>query len=704
VVLNRDVRYPIFRKIYLLQRQIALTNPLLDFGDILFIKRHPAAYSHMVDQVFGITQTPGGGIYVLEDAFSDSPTVRDVLADAVCSSGRFKGRKLVPGSFLAPDLSYDGKRIVFSFAEIDSIWPEKWNYKIDDWAEDNCFHIFEVNSDGSGLRMLTDGPCNDVDACYLPNGRICFISDRRGGQGRCHPGRNCPTYTLHSMLPDGSDIVPLSYHETNEWHPAVNNYGEIVYSRWDYVDRNVTAGQMPWVTKPDGRDARAIHGNYDEAKPTQGEWDPVPIPGSDSLYVGTLSMHHNQSYGAFSIFDAGLWDHEYPEETVKYLTPEESGGHSCGAYATAWPLGEHYYLCVYSPLAPGFWNGGDGKPYEVPVTHGIYLLDCFGNRILLYRDNEISCLSPIPFRPRPVPPRIPHMTQHAFPPDLQAEARQGAPDTSTVAVMDVYNSLFPWPEERKIAELRIVQIYPKTTLGQDNPKIGYATMMNPRASLGAVPVEADGSAYFVLPPRVPVYFQALDEDGMAVQSMKSAIYTHPGETLTCAGCHEPRTHVAGPRLHLPLALQREPSQIEAEVNGGEPIIFSRLVQPVLDARCVGCHSKEENAPGFDNEPVRKQRGWSSAYINLRKHAWFVSGRPDEDKFEAGFRSVPGQVGAGVSGLYKLLTTGSHSDRARLKKDEMARLTLWLDLNSPFYGAYEETDRQARGALVWPSLE
>ena len=95
----------------------------------------------------------------------------------------------------------------------------------------------------------------------MPDGRIVFISERRGGFGRCH-GRPVPTYTLHSMKPDGSDIVCLSYHETNEWNPSVSHDGMILYTRWDYVDRGAEITHHPWITTPDGCDPRVIHGNY----------------------------------------------------------------------------------------------------------------------------------------------------------------------------------------------------------------------------------------------------------------------------------------------------------------------------------------------------------------------------------------------------------------------------------------------------------
>ncbi len=707
IVTNKDARYPLFEKVYMLQREIAFANPLLNFDQVLFIKRNPAAYSHMVDQYFGIAQHPGGGLYILDGAFTDKVKVRDVLANAKVENGRLKGQSLEPGSFLSPDLSYDGNKILFAFSEIKEIWlneDKKWKYQDTDWSETNCYHVFEVNADGSNLRMLTDGIWNDFDPCYLPNGRICFTSERRGGQGRCHPGRMCPTYVIHSMLPDGSDIVPLSYFETNEWSPSVNNQGEIVYSRWDYVDRGVTAGEYPWITKADGRDARAIHGNYDKARLAQTEFDAVAVPDS-SKYIGTLSMHHNQSYGSFSIFDGSVWDYENENQAVQYFTPEVSGGHSDGAFATAWPLNENYVLGVFSPLAPGYWNGlpKHDPPYVTPVKHGIYVIDAFGNKILVYRDKDISSLSPIPFRARKMPPRMPHMTKYAYPPDMQDQKAE--PDAmSTVAVMDVYQSLFPWPEEREVKSLRVVQLYPKPTIGQSNPRIGYATMMNARKSLGTVPIEADGSVHFKMPPKIPVYFQALDANGLAIQSMKSAVYTHPGELLSCQGCHEPKTEPATKGAKIPKAMERAPSELKPDINGDEPIIFARLVQPVLDAKCVECHAKNEKAPDLSS---KTKYPWSLAYKSLEPFAWYVSGRgPKTDKYcwDAGTRSIPGENGAYVSKLYAMLTKGSHKDKVKLSGEEMAKLTLWMDLNSPFFGAYDQTREQADGELVIPPLQ
>ena len=60
------------------------------------------------------------------------------------------------------------------------------------------------------------------------------------------------------MEPDGSDIICLSFHETHEWHPSVTNDGMLVYTRWDYVDRDTNVAHHIWTCYPDGRDPRSL--------------------------------------------------------------------------------------------------------------------------------------------------------------------------------------------------------------------------------------------------------------------------------------------------------------------------------------------------------------------------------------------------------------------------------------------------------------
>jgi len=704
---DADGRDALLDKATRLRRRIAFANPLLNFDKILFIKRHfnpnsEKTGNHMCDQYFGFNAIKGGGLFVLSDPFSDNPTVRDVLKDAVCTDGRFKGKKLTAeGGFLSPDLSYDGKKVLFAFTEIADNEAGRLRYR--QWTKHNTWKIFEVNVDGTGLRQITDGATNDFDPCYLPSGRIVFISERRGGYGRCH-GRPVPSFTLHSMNPDGSDIVALSPHETNEWAPSVDHHGMIIYTRWDYVDRGFNQAHHPWITTPDGRDPRVIHGNYASHQSHRPHFEISirAVPGSHK-YSATAACHHGQAYGSLVLIDPKIPD-DNKMGPVKRLTPDqlfpESECRTHGGpadYAGPWPLSEYFYLCVYckdSNSAAGTQN-----------NYGIYLLDAFGNKELLYRDEKISCLDPIPLRPRPMPRVVPHATlvgKPLAPGETYTPVDPATlPKTGTVGLVNVYDSTLPLPDE-PITHLRIIQLLPKTTPFADRPKIGHGRQKSARKILGTVPVAKDGSAYFAMPVNVPVYFQALDAKGMAIQSMRSATYVKPGEILICQGCHEQRHTAPSIPPRNPLAMKNAPAVIEPDVAGSNPFSYPILVQPVLDKHCVPCHvkNKKKRAPDLSKGDLARNNGsFFPSYNTLKKFAFFF-----ENQVYTTPLTIPGKFGARASKLYAQLTTGSHKDRVKLTAAEMHRITLWLDANSDFFGSYKSLKEQVEGKVVAPTLE
>jgi hypothetical protein len=379
-----------------LARQIAFTNPLLDFDKILFIKKHdPAGVFHMCDQFYGVNARPGGGLFALIDPFGDRPKLADVLDGSTVGNGRLARQSLDGGSFLSPELSFDGKTILFAYTQAKG-WDKYQGKEAYEWRPEFSYHIFRCNADGSGLVQLTDGDLDDFDPCFLPDGRVAFISERRGGYLRC--GRHCPVYTLFSMRPDGSDIQCISFHETHEWQPSVAHTSMLVYSRWDYVDRDTNIAHHLWTSFPDGRDPRSFHGNYPvrrESRPWM-EMSCRAIPGSHQ-YVAVTGAHHGHAFGSLVMIDPHAPDDNAASQFTR-LTPEVAFAEAEGrpiqnymVYGTPWPLSEDDYLCVYD-------SAGRNR--------GIYWIDRFGNRELLYRDPAISCLDPIPLRPRATPPVV----------------------------------------------------------------------------------------------------------------------------------------------------------------------------------------------------------------------------------------------------------------------------------------------------------
>lgn len=653
-------------------RSLAFCNPLLDFDRLLFVKRHPGRFAHMCDQYYGTYARPGGGVFLLEDVWT-MPRARSLVQE-----------QLPLGSFLSPDLSYDGTTVLFAYCRVpdaqaaasfepiycrdaDALRHARWTAEV-------RYHLYRVRLDGTDLQQLTDGAHDDFDPCWLPSGQIAFISTRRGGYCRCG-GRPVPSYTLHRITADGTDLRRLSHHETNEWHPAVAGDGRLLYTRWDYVDRHTNLAHSLWSTLPDGTDPVAVFGNYNHDRKPWGEWHPQPIRGSHKL-LAVAGAHHGYAFGSLVLIDPARGSDGLA--SVTRLTPDvpfpEAEGWPTAAFTTPLPLSETYYLAAYSPA----WSTRDAR-HRVP--QGLYLLDAFGNRELLYRDPAISSLDPIPLRPRPRPPVC---TETAHPGSGEGEflvlnVRGGGPYASTTPIQG----------------LRIIQVLPKTTFRSDDPKVSAAQQVSARFLVGTVPVEADGSAYFKAPAGVPLYFQTVAADGLAEQTMRTITYLQAGARRSCIGCHEPR-HTAAPPGPVPLAARRPASVPEPGPNGSRPFSYPRLVQPVLDRYCVRCHNPNDLAGrmSLSGRYTAASLPHSESYRSLTSRervGWFNS--------SSGSEWLPvtpaGQFGARNSLLIPKLLQGHHG--LRLDPESLGRLALWVDLNVPFYGTYEPAHVAAQRA-------
>jgi len=681
---NDDPRWEaVWVKTHELRRSIMFLNPIARTGPLVFAKHAHSVFSHQLTQYYGRLARPGGGIFVLEKP-GESMMCRPL------TSGQ-----LPEGSYMQPETTHDGDRILFAFCDAPSVptWDDIEAYR------GRYYHLYEVRRDGSGLRQLTDGPYDDFSPRELPDGKIVFISTRRGGFHRCGRGP-CDVYTLALAEADGTNPRTISYHETQEWDPAVLADGRIIYTRWDYVDRNAVHYQQLWTARPDGSAPAAYYGN-NTFNPV-GVWEARQVPGSP-LIMATAAAHHAMTAGSIILVDRSRGvdgqeplrrltpDAPFPEsETIvapanwhapgspkEYATPEEARRWPGHCYRSPYPLSETVFLAAYSfdPLL--------GEPVANKANmFGLYMADAFGNRELVYRDLDISSLWPAPLRPRPRPGVLPPIRDD----QLAAEG--------LVYMQDVYAGNYDLPEG-SVKRLRIVQVLPKTTWHANDPTVGLANASPGKQVLGTVPVEADGSACFYAPAHIPISFQALDELGRAVQTMRSLTYLQPGERVSCVGCHEPRLSAA-PSSRAALAARRPPSRIAPGPDGSNPLSYPLLVQPVLDRHCVRCHGGETpSGPG--GQPVvltgdpegRYTRSYNALAPRVPFSSWgelAANGEPE---------TQPGRFGARASRLMDMLIEGHHE--VRMNAEEMDRLVTWMDANALFYGTFDPAD-QARQLL------
>ncbi|MCP4784351.1 MAG: DUF1080 domain-containing protein [Fuerstiella sp.] len=580
------------------------------------------------------------------------------------------------------NVSYDAQTLFFSFRDKD----------------ERYWHIWRINTDGSGLKQLTEGASYDVSPCQIPCGDIVFVSTRRFGYTLCQPG---PASNLHRMEPDGGNVHCVSMNTLSDFTPQVLADGRVLFTRWEYIDRDLTYRQSLWTQHPDGTAYQLFFGNTTRDVGTF--WQARPLPGDSDRVVATFAPHHGFPHGAIGLIDRSRGPEGPKDESFTYITREFStigDSRQEWAYRDPFPLDEDTILCSYGDPAL--------RKYR------IYLLDHAGNKRLLYEDSRMGCYFPLPLRPTSVPPKISaQVAAHVSAPQSTSDQRTG-----TFLLLDVYRGLEPTIESGRVKSLRVMEQVRKTEelrsrAYDQSPVMGYGTYYAKR-SWGTIPIEEDGSAHFRVPALREIYFQALDAEGRELQRMTSGVQIMPDEQVGCVGCHESR-HSSPPATgHTPLAALRPPSELKQPAWGDDGIVdFPTIVQPVLDQYCVQCHGGGDPQGGYDLSGD-KTRYFSMAYDNLLGRSRSYR----QHNMETG-EVLPTEAGKGKplvhffwllrtpSAVNRPLLTGSHASRLpeyldakhcgkQIPAGDRKRIYLWIDANVPYYGTYRHARPHSPG--------
>lgn len=663
-----EARLALYRSARWLAREVAFSNPLLDFREIVFAKRFTQeTYPDVCLNHMPWVSRPGGDICVLSGLRADAPPEVRTLLDG----------RLGPGHVHGLDLSWDARRVVFGYARARSNEPPPgWldrRMSYDLRRTEEPIHIFEVAIDGSGLRQLTSGPWSDLDPTYLPGGGIAFVSERCGYSLQCNElDKDETSCNIYAMRADGSGIRRLSVTKDGDYLPHALADGSIAYTRWEYQERGWAHIQSIWTVRPDGTGADAVFKQH-----LNDPWaleESKSIPGSPKL-LAIATGHHTLPVGPLVVVDprGGFNDPagiaivtpgiDPPEGGMSGRVVREGGIPGRGGFcATPWALSEEHFLISRNYGAETEPNG-----------YALYLADVHGTMELVYRDPAISCFAPIPLRPRPEPPRLPDLTDPEKPYAVcfVQNAARGVEGIAPGAIRYIrVAQRIPWP-------------YTIEGGGERYEPDVKAVMINwtPVRILGDVPVEEDGSAHFVVPAETAVYFQLLDEDRMELRRMRSFLSFQPGETRGCIGCHETRP-VAPPARAFPSALLRDPVEPEPLPFGRRPLSFLRDVQPVFDRHCVSCHSGLRPAGGLDFSGGLTPRA-NRAYDTILEHRLVARSNIGDDSRI----TQPLEFGSHKSRLIAVLREKPHSERVALNAEDRLRLTAWIDANGPYHGGF-----------------
>ncbi len=716
--LARSDSESLYFRIRELKREMQLKNPLVDFQQLLLVDMpYPGGseWQHETRHRLGYMAVPGGQLLVV-DGLNLTGNVR-----------RLMPQEPLHGSFWRPDLSFDGKRVLVSFKP----------------HNEKAFHIYEIDLDGKGSRQITAGMFDDLDPVYLPDGKnFVFSTSRSHTYVRCMPPTNA--FVLARCALDGDEVYLISQNNEPDYLPSVMYDGRIIYTRWEYTDKPLWRCQSLWTANPDGTQHSAFWGN-------QSVWpdllkDARSIPGSRRVMF-TGSAHHDWFAGSIGIIDPdggsnfpyGLTkvtaDVVWPETGNGPVDPVESSDyHSSGdfrAYYSPYPLSEKDFLVSANK---------NGKFL-------LYLMDVDGNRELIY-EGVNNILHAIPIRERETPPALPDRVQ------WPSRTERADPQPGTIYSGNVYHGA-PLELQGKAKFLRILNIEPKTyTLWDQRPYISTGPVVSMVQSegvkrvLGTVPIQDDGSVWFEAPSGVALHFQLLDENHLALQTMRSFTGLMPGESRGCLGCHE--MHSKSPDMSgtaNPLALQKPPQKITPvpwafdEENtpvadrstlqrkrdfvkrNGTSVSYLKDVQPVLDRYCGECHQGDGEArevfdmtrrPGFlmFDEPYVTIIGapnWG-APGQFPTNAWAGGRVHDASEYPPGF-NIAGTIHVEAydqrdpaayetfppmtqlsykSKLIEIASSGQHND-VKVDPDSLLRLILWVDTMCPYI---DESDIRA----------
>jgi hypothetical protein len=620
---------------------------LFDVDRVVVIRRHEIVATHVYTYHYEGFQA-GGGLYVV--------SLKDPAAEPL---------ELVAsptGQILDCDLSYNGRTVLFS-------WRRK---------EDEGYHLWTVNVDGSGLRQLTEGEWHDYNGCWLPDGGIAFLSSRIAQFAYCW---HAPVGIVHRMDADGGNVRLLSANYLNDFTPYPLDDGRIIYTRWEYVDKPAIPIQSLWTINPDGTGLQGYFGNGVISPGTFMEARQIPWT---TKIICTMTGHNGPTRGAIGVIDrrrgvnaqAAIWN-VTPDVPVPAVN--EGNGNTEGSKLYSCPL----------PL--------DGRRFLVSAKGPVLVRTLEGDCqsiALEAPDNGMQYFNMQPIRPRPRPPVV----------DSGLGQTVRTRSDAVLYLQDVYRGLEPYVKRGEIKRIRVVREMEKAVridpslraFGFQFPVISCGATYAAKMVLGEVPVEEDGSAYFRVPAGMPIYFMALDADGRALQRMRSFTHLMPGEVQGCVGCHEPRGQ--SPPLVRPAASRMAPRELEPPEWGVRGFDYSRIVQPVLDQYCVDCHNPTKRAGKIDLSAGKTDYFNVSYDVLARerqgpKGSPYVNWIPTYNGQEQNILEVrPLAWGSPRSRLAEIVLNG-HPDsegRRRFEMDEAGRrrILAWIDLNVPYYGSSE----------------
>lgn len=622
----------------------------------------------------------GAGLYYLE--FKDYyPQPKALLEDKT-------------GVIRDPCVSLDGKKVAFAWYKNASTL--KTGYKIFELDIEK-----QLANSSNTPKQITFGDSglavSDYEPCYTQFGEIIFNSSRCFQLIDCYINM---VSTFYAVDTSGKYLRRIGYDQVHAFNPQLRSDGKILYTRWEYNDRNLMQSMGLFTMNPDGTEQNEFYGN-------QTEWPVTIIHGREIPYtngskvIAIASGHHAPYYGEPLIID--IKQGRNGLKPITFVAPKRTytkapgGGFDMSVmdsggvdfkFAHPLPLDEDGFIISWTPTERGIMK--------------LYFMDADGKRELLaWADQSVS--QAVPVKARKV--NAPKST-------VDYKKKTGIFKMENVYVAG--GNTLSGVEKGTIKKIRVVKLeYRHSAPDADAWNYGmagangwvflpiarYTGSWQAKRIVGEAKVYDDGSASFEVPANQPLYFQLIDANGNMIQTMRSWSTLMPGETFNCIGCHEDKNTAIPDPTKMTEAGEAKP--LDKFYNISDSLFrYLDIIQPILDAKCVKCHSPGKLDLRGDLDTINdanhrdSKKKFALSYKNLTKGSDGYSGNGTYIKwlpiFSANVGIRPKQYGSLVSPLItKILPNHKSKEGFSLTQEELDKICAWIDLCIPHWGLYNE---------------
>jgi len=483
-----------------------------------------------------------------------------------------------------PEISFDASHILFAGKQTPA----------------DCWNIFEMAIDGSGIRQITDnlGDCRSPSyqaTLYTldspkPWYQLTFVKTDKDLLNEYSTGS---ITSLYSCKLDGSEIRRLTFNLSSDMDPFIVPDGRVLFASWQRstLNRGPLGRIALFGINIDGTDYTLFSADGDKrikhmpCVTAKGlvvfvEADSVPWDGAGTL--GCVSLRR-------------------PLHSYRQITKE-----SDGLFHSPSPLPDGNILV-------------SRRPADSRGNHGVYRLDPSTKQFELIFDSP---------------------DYH----DIQAKAvcRRPEPDgrSSVVSEQDPYGKLYclnvyisdfkepAWLPPGTVRKLRVLEGIPVTkatidsSANADGPRVTGIHSLSQRRILGEIPVDEDGSFNIEVPANTPLEIQTLDSNGMALRTC-GWIWVKNHEPRGCIGCHEDGELT--PENVFVKALARPSMKLTLPPERRRTVDFRRDVMPIISTKCAACHSKAGAVPYLTPDLSLLARPGGKAYFNRSYESLLAAG-------------------------------------------------------------------------------